>query len=343
MGVSANSKMSIAAEATGVVAALTAKLVVIEGNIASGKSTLCADIQKRLNGDSGELVEVCRETTDDMFLKHFYQDPAHFAFSFQAYMLKTRLFQMMGAVRMAQEEDKLVLMDRGAGGDTCFAKLNWLHGKMDQEQWELYQKLCSSKSFTESNEQAVDCMVYLDVEPASCQHRVRNMRQTESEQLIPLDYFHGIDDMYFDLLMKVLDSQKENQTKVMVMRWDEFGSTQNMLARVSQVVAGERTCPRVFMGSEGNSEEYPSCTYDSDDDISQMYDWMCSESGSVSATADEDDAVGQPSGFVTLKWDLCHVDKPNFTVESATPFHSNAYKRVVMYHLSKGEDVHFIL
>ena len=46
-------------------------------------------------------------------------------------------------------------------------------------------------------------MVYLDVEPASCQHRVRNMRQTESEQLIPLDYFHGIDDMYFDLLMKV--------------------------------------------------------------------------------------------------------------------------------------------
>ena len=29
-------------------------------------------------------------------------------------------------------QDKLVLMDRGAGGDTCFAKLNWLHGKMDQ-------------------------------------------------------------------------------------------------------------------------------------------------------------------------------------------------------------------
>ena len=51
--------MSVATQsATDVAGALTAKLVVIEGNIASGKSTLCADIQKRLNGDSGELVEV---------------------------------------------------------------------------------------------------------------------------------------------------------------------------------------------------------------------------------------------------------------------------------------------
>eukprot|EP00658_Telonema_sp_P-2_P071168 TRINITY_DN6047_c0_g2_i1.p1 TRINITY_DN6047_c0_g2~~TRINITY_DN6047_c0_g2_i1.p1 ORF type:complete len:326 (+),score=77.25 TRINITY_DN6047_c0_g2_i1:164-1141(+) len=281
--------------------ALSGKHVVIEGNIASGKSTLCHDIRDT----DVDQVHVCKETSDEMFLKYFYQNPAQYAFSFQAYMLKTRLFQMINAMRIAKDDGKLVLMDRGALGDTCFAKLNWLHGKMDDGQWELYERLCSAESFTQTASESVDCIVYLDVEPVDCRHRVREMRKTESEQEIPLSYFQGIDDMYFDLMIKTL--QDSDSPKVLVMRWGEFGCTQEMLQRLGTTLDETERTPRVYKNVE--LETYPACCYDDCDEIQAMYDALSPESGDASLDIASDADLGP----VQIRWDMCFEDKPQLS------------------------------
>ena len=66
---------------------------------------------------------------------------------------------------------------------------------MPATEFELYTLLSTSEEFNNTSSSCVDAVVYLDVAPGDCLHRVRNMRKTESEQEIPLAYFQGLDDM----------------------------------------------------------------------------------------------------------------------------------------------------
>ena len=114
----------------------------------------------------------------------------------------------------------------------------------------MYEKICNAESFAQTASESVDCIVYLDVEPVDCRYRVQNMRKTESEQEIPLSYFQGIDDMYFDMMLKVLQDPEapkviellvastESHFKVLVMRWSEFGTTEELISLLDQTLTG---------------------------------------------------------------------------------------------------------
>jgi len=304
---------------------------VIEGNIASGKSTLCKQIKQQ-----AARVEVYEEQTDDLFLQHFYGDRPKYAFSFQAYMLKNRLYQMIDASRKARAEEQLVLMDRGALGDTCFAKYNYLQGMMDDQEFEIYNHLCSSEDFLTTAADNVDALVYLDVAPEDCLHRVRNMRMTAAEQEIPIEYFQGLDDMYFELMLGIL---RAGQTPVLVMRWGSFGCTKTLLQRLEETINGERKVPKVFYTHDEHTDEvgesYPAATYDEEEAIDEMQAVLLAPGG---------DAEGESSEappLVKVRWNMCLEKKAHLSAAEGFVFHSEAYKRVVMFHLAQGHNVQF--
>ena len=72
----------------------TSAHVVLEGNICAGKSTICNHLREVL----GEDAVVQSELTESNFLSAFYGDMPRFAFSFQMYMLTTRLHQVLSAL-----------------------------------------------------------------------------------------------------------------------------------------------------------------------------------------------------------------------------------------------------
>lgn len=274
-------------------------------------------------------------------MKHFYSDQKKYAFSFQAYMLKMRLFQMMEASRMATEEEVLVLMDRGALGDTCFAKYNYLQGKMEDDEFDLYSQLCNAQDFVDTASSSVDTIVYLDVDPQDCLFRVRNMRKTAAEQEIPLEYFQGIDDMYFDLMLGILE---KGSPRVLVMTWGGFGDTDTLLTHMNATLQGRRIPPRVVFefkaGSAAVAEAgagYPCACYDTEEDIDAMFAVMRAPGGEG-----EDVGEGHPP-MVRVRWDMCieKKDHLNATATEKFTFHNNPYKRVVMHHLSLGHHMHF--
>lgn len=303
----------------------------LEGDIGSGKSTLAGKI-----GTTFPEVAVYEEQANEGFLKLFYNNPSKYGFALQWGMLKTRKYQLALAQHDAKtrpfyKDRRLFVWDRSMIGDYIFALWNHLSGSISMEEMEVYESefgggLNNLESIGFLND--IKMFVLLNDTPARCKHRVEQIRKNESEQGIPLSYYEGIDDIHFTMFCRLIELRR---SKVAVLNWGQYEDPASVIARIN----AEASCGRITRTQtlkEASKIAEPACIYRTAMGILEAFSAI--EAGATPSPS----VVFIPDNIMTIDPADKGVSK---THKYAITFYENAYKRVVLYHLSTGCHVVF--
>ncbi len=170
-------------------------LIIIEGGIASGKSTLTKNLAEKLNYKAFyEPVE------QNPYLEKYYSDPKTYALEMQWWFLAHRFQMHREAINHIWKTGQSVIMDRSVYGDEVFACLNYEEGNITKEGWETYKK----HRFVMFNYLMVPhYTIYLDVLPEICLGRIKNLRGRDCESNISLSYLQHLNDLNEELLINL--------------------------------------------------------------------------------------------------------------------------------------------
>ncbi len=206
---------------------MSGRIILVEGNIASGKSTLCQYIF-----EFGEaVVVVLHEPFDPEQLAEYYSDPFANAEKFQLYMLTERknIYQRAMALR---DSGHIVLIDRSIFSDVVYAKQNLLQKSMTQEAFENYLKT-NTKFLNELDKP--DLIIYLSVEPEVCYYRINTLRQLKVEATITLEYLEGLHRIYEEI---VSEWMRDEDLRVVVKNWSLFGDCKHIGELIGELIGG---------------------------------------------------------------------------------------------------------
>ena len=195
-------------------------LIVIEGNIGAGKSSLTKELVTTLHAHGMyEPVE------SNPYLDDFYKNPKRWALEMQFWLLAKRFQMHEEAVQHINKTGQAVIMDRSIYGDSVFAKKNWQDGNIDDRGYKAYlqhRKLYVDRLLVPN------VTLYLDVKPHTCHDRILNLRKRNSESGIPLAYLEGLDKCYRELLMELED----RGSNVYLVEWDSFGHIDKVIKQL---------------------------------------------------------------------------------------------------------------
>jgi deoxyadenosine/deoxycytidine kinase len=190
-------------------------VVAVEGLIASGKSTLAAELGKLLPG-AMTLIEPDEESGNP-YLDDYYADPTRWGLTMQVHLLAIRFRMQQVAQWHALSGQGPVILDRSYYGDTCFARMLVGSGKMTLREFEtyrgLYQDMTASVLFPSI------CLRLL-VDPEVANRRIESRAKARPgrccEKAIDLNYLLSLD-REIERMVGVLS---EMGTQVLDIPWD---------------------------------------------------------------------------------------------------------------------------
>ena len=200
---------------------MAAQMIIIEGLIGIGKTTLTDDLGKQLN------YRVIHEPVEENpYLEKFYESPKRYALEMQFWLMSRRFAMHTEAVEHIWRTGQGVIMDRSIYGDAVFAKKNYLDENIDKIGYENY--LCMRNAMFRYLMVPHTCL-YLHAPSKVCQQRIQQ-RSRNCESAIPLEYLDGLDVVYKELLTEL----HERGTKVLQVDWTSFGETKDVIELLRQ-------------------------------------------------------------------------------------------------------------
>ena len=160
-------------------------IVIVEGNIAAGKSTIVQYLQKK-----GGYRVFLEPTVTNPYLVDFYANPSAFAMPLQLWLLRMRFITYLSAVRylceaeLAGRQDEVVLMDRSIFSDAVFAEQVWRDKFMTDGQYRYYQDL--RRSMMDALPVPHMCL-HVDVDAKVCHGRVASRARVRACLLLRVD------------------------------------------------------------------------------------------------------------------------------------------------------------
>ena len=189
-------------------------LILLEGNIASGKSTAAKELAKRLN------LRLLLEPVDAELLQLFYDDQKRWSFPFQMEMLHRRWAMQMSAAAETVVEGGYAgaLLDRSLWGDFVFARSLTDSGMMHSKEWDIYISAVRNMSMVLF---PPTVLLYLNARPETCLERIKR-RNRPQETGITLKYLQMIHDGYLRLLSEAKTGffPWSHAMQTMVVPWD---------------------------------------------------------------------------------------------------------------------------
>ena len=197
--------------------------IIIEGNMGTGKTTLCSKIE---NMYPIGYVRVHREVLNADFLSIMYTGGIENAFAFQMYMLTQRYYAYALDQMQKENPPTIRLHDRSLIGDVVFAVVNCENGNISRDQFLVYRSivlgdLLKEKPSVVHNEKSrMECKVnpallfqeiakcpgylddpsitiwYLEDTPEECKKRVEQERKIAAENSVPIEYYYQIQRSY---------------------------------------------------------------------------------------------------------------------------------------------------
>lgn len=158
-----------------------ANMIVIEGVVGVGKSSLMRHIKKLGYTAFEEPV------FDNPILEKFYYDRKRYSFPLQIFFLNKRFKH----IKEACEIEKSVL-DRSIYGDAIFAKLLHLNNEMEDVEYDTYEELLENMLV---HVEAPKLMIYLEVSVDEAIRRIRK-RGIDFEQIVERQYWQNLHDQY---------------------------------------------------------------------------------------------------------------------------------------------------
>lgn len=172
-------------------------LIIIEGNIGSGKTTLGRLLAKDLKR---ELFEELTSDFTQEVLKNFYADKSNWAFELQVQFLAERF----GMIYDSQNISEVSIMDRSIYGDAIFAETLHEDGDMSNEQYSIYSNLLNQMLQSAQNP---ILMIYLQSSTDKLMKRIEE-RSRGNENLIDKGYIDRLNNKYDDWYSSYYNSQK---------------------------------------------------------------------------------------------------------------------------------------
>ena len=176
------------------------RIISIEGNIGSGKSTLVRNLQNHLNNKKADViflqepVDVWNTIKDEngTILEQFYKDQEKYGFSFQMMAYISRLSILRNAIR--ENPKSVIVTERSLYTDKyVFAKMLYEQGNIEEIEWKTYNYWFDTfKELTK-----LDGLIYVNTSPEICFDRIKK-RNRNGESDIPIEYLNECDKKHHD-------------------------------------------------------------------------------------------------------------------------------------------------
>ena len=160
------------------------KYICIEGNIGSGKTSLCELIAKKYPAQL--LLE---EFDDNPFLPFFYQSPERYAFTVELFFMAERHKQLSNIPLQHDLFYQFTIADYSFWKTLIFARKN-----LDEKEYRLFQRLFTILNSAPPNP---DLLIYLHRTPKKLLEQIQ-LRERGYEQNITAQYLQMIQDSYFE-------------------------------------------------------------------------------------------------------------------------------------------------
>jgi len=192
------------------------KVVIVEGLIGSGKTTLTKELGAAL-GDSTLVLIEPDEKDGNPYLADFYHDSKRWGLVMQIHLLQARYRMHLHAQWHAMSGHGHSVLDRSYFGDTCFARMLYKAGTITEREFQTYQE--TYRTMTASVMLPTVCLRIL-ASPEASQKRIqkRMLDQTgrACEDVISLDYLEALD-QEIDHMVGVL---RQQGVTVLDVPWD---------------------------------------------------------------------------------------------------------------------------
>ena len=186
------------------------KLIIIEGNIGVGKTTLSQKLATLLN-----YKLFLEPTSKNPYLEKFYAEPKKYALKLQLWIFQQRLHIYIQAVRHIFDTEQGALLDRSVFSDKVFADVCFSDKNITSEGYAFYMGI---RSRALKGLPVPHVTLYLDTEPEVCQLRIK-MRGRSCEKGIPVSYLQSLHDAY----QEFIGEMESMGSSVHKLDWTHFG------------------------------------------------------------------------------------------------------------------------
>lgn len=194
------------------------KIITIEGNIGSGKTSLAKKLAQQYN------THLVLETfADNPFLQKFFEKQQDYALGMEMFFMAERYEQFNNEIDIHLHEEKPIIIDYLFTKSLIFAKAN-----LDSTEFNLFKKIFD---ILNPKLPSPDLIIYLHSEPKRLIENIK-FRGREFEQTVRLEYLKKIEDAYFDRI----NNLKEAVKLIVDVTHADFIENENQYNRISAVV-----------------------------------------------------------------------------------------------------------
>lgn len=209
-------------------------VVIVEGLIGAGKSTLTQELGNALGPDTLIQMEPDEQGNANPYLADFYADKKRWAFPMQVELLSLRYRMQLLAQWHVMNGQGYAVTDRSYFGDTCFARLMNKTGDISDREFDTYKNIY--QIMTASILLPSVC-VRLCLNPETAAERIRSRASIRegrrSELVIDLGYLTALD-AEIDTTVKILEQQG---VRVINIDWNANRDTPESRAPAIQKIA----------------------------------------------------------------------------------------------------------
>lgn len=170
------------------------KVIIVEGIIGAGKSSLCRELAEALGPKTLLLMEPDEKDEANPYLADFYADPQRYALTMQVHLLQARYRQQLHAQWHVMSGRGHAVLDRSYFGDTCFARLQVKMGTMSSREFNTYKSIYHAMT---ASVLLPSLCVRLLVAPEISAERIRRRMEArdgrQCESVIDLKYLQDLD------------------------------------------------------------------------------------------------------------------------------------------------------
>ena len=177
---------------------MTPKIIYIEGNIGTGKSTFCELLKKFMRFQKFSWMVILEPVEQWMSLKtregsnllaEFYKDQEKYSFSFQMNSFISRSKSIHDTISENPDLDVLFVERSVFTDKLCFTGMLYESGKMNELEYQIYNEW-HSKLVNDFSLEAFG-FVYLQTNPEISLERIKK-RSRDGESNIPLEYLSAL-------------------------------------------------------------------------------------------------------------------------------------------------------